>query len=178
MHAIVERLLSGMAKRRVAEVVSKRYRFREILVEPQRARDSAGDLGDFEAVSQAGTEQVALVIDEDLRLVFETPKGGRVYDPVPVALEFAAMRRLRVRVMATARVDRGYRIRRQVQACAQRSAMARPHFRQRRSVGQQPARLLQEDQTKLAALHLLVVLHQLKVAVDASIGPYTGRPAR
>jgi hypothetical protein len=92
MHAIVERLLSGVTKGRMAKVVGQRDRFGEILVELQGARNSARDLGDLEAVRQAGTEQVAFVIDEDLGLVFETPKGRRMHDPVAVALEFAAMR--------------------------------------------------------------------------------------
>jgi hypothetical protein len=37
-------------------------------------------------VRQAGTEEIAFVIDEDLRLVFETPKSRRMHDPVAVAL--------------------------------------------------------------------------------------------
>jgi hypothetical protein len=105
-HAFVERFLAGMAKRRMAEVVCQRDRFHEVFVELQGARDAAGDLRHFEAVRQAGTEQIALVIDEDLRLVFEAPESGRVYDAVPVALEVAAVGRLAVRMKATARVGR------------------------------------------------------------------------
>jgi hypothetical protein len=53
-------------------------------------RARAGDLCDFDAVGQAGAEQVAFVIDEDLRLVFEPAEGGGVDDAVTVALELAA----------------------------------------------------------------------------------------
>jgi hypothetical protein len=57
----------------------------------QRARDGAGDLGHLDAVRQAGAEQIALVVDEDLRLVFKPAKSRRMHDPVAVALELAAI---------------------------------------------------------------------------------------
>ena len=37
LHRGVQRLLAGMAERRVAEIVRQRHRLGEILVEPQRA---------------------------------------------------------------------------------------------------------------------------------------------
>ena len=43
--AAVERALAGMAERRVAEVVGERERLGQILVEPERAGERAGDLG-------------------------------------------------------------------------------------------------------------------------------------
>ena len=43
-HAVVERVLAGMAEGRVAEVVRQRQRLGEILVEPERAGERAGDL--------------------------------------------------------------------------------------------------------------------------------------
>ena len=88
-HAGVERVLAGMAERRVAEIVAERDRFGEVVVEPQRPGQRAGDLRHLDGVGQAGAEMVALVIDEDLGLVGEAAEGGRMDDAVAVALEFA-----------------------------------------------------------------------------------------
>lgn len=105
-HACIQRVLPGMAERRMAEIVRERDRFDEILVQAQVARDRARDLRDFEAVRKTGAEQVAFVIDEDLRLVFEPAKRGRMDDAVAVALEFGARRRRRFRMAAAARLRR------------------------------------------------------------------------
>ena len=88
--AVVERALAGMAERRMAEIVRKRQRLGEILVEPERARERARDLGDFERVGEPRAVVIALVEDEDLRLVLEAAKGGRMDDAVAVAAEGAA----------------------------------------------------------------------------------------
>jgi hypothetical protein len=50
-----------------------------------------------------GTIEVPFVIDEDLGLVNEAPKGVRVDDPVAIALEFAAKIRFWLRVAPPAR---------------------------------------------------------------------------
>src|SRR2546423_1216554 len=76
-----------MAEGRVAEIVRERNRLREVLVQPQRARDRPGDLGDFEGVREASAEVVFLGIDEDLRLVLEAAKRLGVEDTVAIALE-------------------------------------------------------------------------------------------
>jgi len=90
LHAAVQRVLPGVAKRRVAKVVGQRDGLDQILVEPQVAGDRPGDLRHLQAVRQAGPEQVALVVHKDLGLVLEPAKGGAMDDPVAVALEFAA----------------------------------------------------------------------------------------
>ena len=68
-HAVVERVLAGMAEGRVAEIVGERQRLGEILVEPERPGERAGDLRHLDRVGQPGAVVVALVRDEDLRLV-------------------------------------------------------------------------------------------------------------
>ena len=73
---LVERALAGVAERRMAEVVCQRQRLGQVLVEPERARQRAGDLRDLQRVGQPGTVMVALVIDEDLRLVRQPPEGA------------------------------------------------------------------------------------------------------
>ena len=94
-HARVERVLPGMPKRRVAEIVAERDRFRKVVVEPQRPGQRAGDLRHLDGVRQAGAEMIAVVIDEHLGLVGEAAEGGRMHDAVAVALEFCARRRRR-----------------------------------------------------------------------------------
>ena len=96
--AAVERALAGMAERRMAEIVGERQRLGEVLVEPERAGERAGDLGDLEGVGQPGAEVVALVKDEDLGLVREPAEGGRMDDAVAVAPEGVARRARRLRM--------------------------------------------------------------------------------
>src|SRR5665213_1446332 len=91
-HGLVERLLAGMAEGRVAEVMRQRQRLGEMLIQAQRPRQAARDLRHFEAVRQPGAVVVALVIDEDLGLVLQTPEGRRMDDAVAVALERRATR--------------------------------------------------------------------------------------
>ena len=92
-HAFVEGVLAGMAEGRMAEVVRERQRLGKVLVEPEGAGQRPGDLAHLDGVGQPGPEMVALVIDEDLRLVLEPAEGGGMDDPVAVALELAAGRR-------------------------------------------------------------------------------------
>ena len=99
-HAGVERVLAGVAERRVAEIVAERHRLGELFVEPQRLGERARELGDLDRMGQARAEMVALVIDEHLGLVGEAAEGGRVDDAVAVALEVVAGRRRRLGVEA------------------------------------------------------------------------------
>ena len=95
-HAGVERVLAGVAERRVAEVVAERDRLGEVVVEPERAGERAGDLRHLDRMGEPGAEMVALVMDEHLGLVGEAAEGGRMDDAVAVALEFGARRRRRL----------------------------------------------------------------------------------
>ena len=81
----VEDVLAGVAERRVPEVVAERDRLGQVLVQAERAGDAAGDLRDLDRVRQARAEVVALVGDEDLRLVLEPAERARVDDAVAVA---------------------------------------------------------------------------------------------
>ncbi len=87
---LVERILAGMAERRMAEVVGEAQRLGQILVEAERAGDGAADLRDFEAVGQADAIMVAVGRDEHLRLVAQAAEGDRMDDPVAVALKGVA----------------------------------------------------------------------------------------
>ena len=107
--APIERALAGMAEGRMAEVVGQRTGLREILVEAQRARQRAGDLGDFEGVGEPGAVMVAFVVDEHLRLVGEPAERGGMDDAVAIATEIAAggARRLRMEAPPARRRVRG-----------------------------------------------------------------------
>ena len=50
LHAGVERVLPGVAERRMAEVVRQRHRLHQVFVQRHDARDGAADLRDFQAV--------------------------------------------------------------------------------------------------------------------------------
>ena len=101
----VEHVLADVPERRVAEVVPEPDRLRQVLVEPQRARDRARDLRRLERVGEPRAVVVALRRDEHLRLVLEPAERLAVHDPVAVALERRAQRRSPPRA-ARARPDR------------------------------------------------------------------------
>ena len=113
-HALVERVLAGVAKGGVPEIVCKRDRLHQIFIEFQAARHRARDLRDLEAVRESRAKQVAFVIDEDLGLVFEAAERRRVNDTVAVALEFGAANRRRLVSAAPTRIVRTHRIGRKV----------------------------------------------------------------
>ena len=95
--AVVERALAGVAERRMAEIVRQRQRLSQVLVEAERARQRAGDLRHFQRMREPRAVMVALVIDEDLRLVCEAAEGGRMDNAVAVAAEIVAGRARRLR---------------------------------------------------------------------------------
>ena len=71
LHRQVERVLSGVAERRVAEVVGQRQRLGQVLVQPQFSGDRAGDLRHLDRMGQPRAVEVALVVDEHLGLVLQ-----------------------------------------------------------------------------------------------------------
>ena len=89
-HRTLQRILAGMAERRVAEVVGEAQGLGEVLVEAERAGDRPADLRDFDAVGQADAEMIAVGGDEHLRLVAQAAEGDGMDDPVAVALEDVA----------------------------------------------------------------------------------------
>ena len=102
-HAGVERVLPGVAKRGVAQIVREGDGFRQVFFQIQRAGDGAGQLRHFQAVREARAEHVAFVVHEHLRFVNQPPEGRGVNDAVAVALELAARGRGRLRVAPAAR---------------------------------------------------------------------------
>ena len=88
--ATIKRALAGMTERRMSEIVPKRDRLREILVEPERAGERARDLGNFEGMREARAVVVALVEDEHLGLVGQPPERRRMDNPIAITPEIVA----------------------------------------------------------------------------------------
>ena len=88
-----------MAAGSVAAVVAQGDGIGERDVDPRRAGDRRGDLGDLQRVGQPGPLVVGGV-DHDLGLAGQPAEGGGVHDPVPVPLEAGA---LLVRLLRPAR---------------------------------------------------------------------------
>ena len=89
---LAQRILTGMAKRGMANIVSEADCLGEVLVQRQIACNRAADLGDLQGVRQPGDVVIALRVDEDLRLVLQPSKRLRVDDAVPVPLEGSPVR--------------------------------------------------------------------------------------
>ena len=93
----VEHRLAHVAEGRVPQVVPQGDRLGQVLVELERPRHRPGDPGRLERVREPGAVVVALGRDEDLGLVLEPAERLRVHDPVAVALERRAERRVLLR---------------------------------------------------------------------------------
>src|ERR1700722_1418720 len=88
--ALIQRFLTDVPERRVPEVVAEPDRLDQILVECQRARDSARDRRHLERMGQARAVVVAERCHEHLRLVCQAPERLAVHDPVSIALKRGA----------------------------------------------------------------------------------------
>ncbi len=134
-HAQVELLFSGVAEGRMADVVNEREGFGEVGVQAEGAGDGAGDLRDFEGVSEAVAKMVGEAGGEDLRLRFEPAEGARMDDAVAVARVVIAIRMLRFGIAAAARFfARAWRR-------ARAASGSCSDFRTCRAVGSIPGRL-------------------------------------
>ena len=98
----LERALAGVAEGRMAEIVRERGGLGEVLVEAERAGKRTRDLDHFQRMGEPCAVMVALVIDEDLRLMGEAAESGRVDDPVTVAAEIVARGARRLGITAAA----------------------------------------------------------------------------
>src|SRR5690606_39603940 len=87
VHAGIELVLPRMAGGGVAQIVSQRNGFGQVFMQAQVACQRTRDLSNFDAVRQAGAEEVAFMVDEYLGLVFQQPEGIAMDDAVAIALE-------------------------------------------------------------------------------------------
>jgi hypothetical protein len=82
----IERVLAGVAERRMTEVVSQAQCLGQILVEPERPGHGTANLRDFQAVRKAYAVMITVRRNEDLRLVPKSAESDRMDDAVAVAL--------------------------------------------------------------------------------------------
>ena len=101
-HALVQHILTGMPERSMSQIVSKTNRLGERFVQSQRTRDRPTDLRHFHRMCDSSAIKIALVIDEDLRLVDQASKGIRMDDAITIALELTTQVRRRLAELPTA----------------------------------------------------------------------------
>ena len=89
-HHLVQNALSGVAERRMPEIVPQRRGLREILVQSKPPGDRAGNAIHLQGVGHTGAIMVALRAQKDLRLVLEPPKSLAVDDAIHIPLETGA----------------------------------------------------------------------------------------
>ena len=110
---LVERVLAGVAERRMTHVVPEPDRLGQVLVQPERPGDDARDRRRLERVGHPRAVVVALRVDEDLRLPLQPAERLRVDDPVAVALERRPHAALLLFALAAARLVGAHGERRQ-----------------------------------------------------------------
>ena len=118
-HAYVHHVLAFVTEGRMSQIVGKGKAFGEILVETQGARQRPGDLRHLDRMGQPCAEMIALMIDEDLGLVLQAAKSGRMNDPVAIALKRRSRRTGRLGIETAPRVSLG--------SCANRASGCAPY---------------------------------------------------
>src|SRR5713101_4577077 len=103
LNRLIERLLAGMPKGRMPQIVGEGDCLGEILIQAQRPRGGPRDLGDFQRVGQARAVVVSFGGDEHLRLVGEPTKRLAVDNAIAVALKTGAQVVLRFGGLPAAR---------------------------------------------------------------------------
>jgi hypothetical protein len=86
----VEAVFSGMAKRRVAEIMAKGNGLSQVFVQAQTDSYGPSNLGYFQHMRQTGAVVVACGGQKNLGLVFKTTKGFAMNDSVAVTLKSGA----------------------------------------------------------------------------------------
>jgi hypothetical protein len=84
---IIERAFARMTKRRMSQVVAKRDRFGEILIEPKRAGDCPANAGNLKRVCQPRPVMVAFRLEKHLRFMLQAAKSVAMDYPVDVPLK-------------------------------------------------------------------------------------------
>ena len=165
LHALIKRVLAGMTERRMAQVVRKADGLYKRFVEMQRTCDGAGYLRDLERMRQAGSVQIAFVINEDLGFVDEPAECRGMDNPIAIALVLTAIgcRRLCEATAPTAFFVRRIRC----QRFGRRIHSGTRGFQRpiegsiiviRGDIG--VAERTQQHESELVGLHLLVELHR------------------
>jgi hypothetical protein len=91
VHAGIEGILSGMAKRGVAKIMGQSDGFTQIFIQIKNPRDGAANLGDLNRMRQASAKHIAFMVNEDLGFIFQTAESRRMDNSVAVALILTAI---------------------------------------------------------------------------------------
>ena len=91
LHQFIEHVLSGMAERRMPEIVRQRDGFRQVFVQLEGFADRPGDLRHLQRMREARPVIIALVIHKYLGFVLQLSERGGVDDPVAIPLEPGAV---------------------------------------------------------------------------------------
>src|SRR5205823_12219107 len=73
-HGGVERVLTRVSKRRMADIMDQRERLYQVDIEIEFGGDGAGDLRDFNGVREPVAKVVRVAAGEDLRLILQATK--------------------------------------------------------------------------------------------------------
>ena len=85
-------------------------RLGQVFIQPQGACECAGDLGDFQRVSQTCAIMIFFGVNKHLRLVLEPPKSFGMKNSISVTLEFGSDQVFFFRLRPPARCGRLYGI--------------------------------------------------------------------
>src|SRR5579864_4889728 len=91
-HGGVERLLAGMAERRVADVMNQCQCLDQINVQAESAGNGARNLRDLNGVGQPVAEMIGIAAGENLGFSLEPAKSAGVDNTVAVPLKVVAVR--------------------------------------------------------------------------------------
>ena len=86
-HNLAQAAFAGMAERRMPQIMRQSNGFAEFFIELEAFAQSAGDLGDLNAVGKPGAVVFALMIGKNLGFSVETAKRHGVNQTVAVALK-------------------------------------------------------------------------------------------
>ncbi len=85
-HQLVEGGFARVAERRMTDIVSQGDGFGQVFVQPKDSGNGAPDARHLHAMGQPGAIVISLMIEEDLRLVFQAAERAAVHNSVPVPL--------------------------------------------------------------------------------------------
>jgi hypothetical protein len=90
-HGLIEGLLAGVTKWRMANVVYERQRLSEVHIQLQLLGNGPRNLRHFDGMREPVAEVIADALGENLGFVFEAAEGARVNDTVAIALKVVAI---------------------------------------------------------------------------------------
>ena len=114
LKTFVERRLARMAKRRMAEIVTQRNRFHQVLIQKKRPRRRARNLRHFQRMGKPRSKMVPFRRKENLRLPLQPPKRLAVKNAIPIPLLRRSVRVFLLRAAPPLRVPRKCGIRRKL----------------------------------------------------------------